>query len=432
MMKTHKLWLLGKDAVEEPGEVTDIDPNKATIIYFSGTGDFVETKPSFALRRSLVDIISSNAGVAPEDYNAYTISSREHGRTQEELVESILKFNKEPTTFMDEGKELYDLIMKKRVPAASPDKKEHKNNIRDIKQFFSSINFIGHSYGAVYLGQVKNALLHDMREKGYSNKDVENCTDCLLGCYIGPSRKLDGCTPMIPSLYAVSSHDPFPDKRGDYKELVKDDPHEFLAHKLFGNALVLYSRKSPALMPTLTIKSLTAQEERDTGSTIQNKIRLSQAELEEMDEEKRRRTIEKRYQPIASERRYRQVDGKWEPRIQWQMKKKERWVTDESGAGGHHSFRYTNITKLRDDLTSMIFQVEPFAHIVCDMIRTQIETSSFCIKTGEVRSGLQILNTIIEKELTTEGKDAAHQRVEDGKKMFKQLYYDAPESMITR
>jgi hypothetical protein len=43
-MERHKFWLLNEDPINEPLEVKDIDINKASIIYFSGVGDFIEAQ----------------------------------------------------------------------------------------------------------------------------------------------------------------------------------------------------------------------------------------------------------------------------------------------------------------------------------------------------------------------------------------------------
>lgn len=422
-MENHKLWLIDNDATKDAVEVQGIDFNKATIIYLSGVGDFMFDWVSYPLRRSLVDIVGS-CDVNHNKYNLYTITGKKL-RDPEDLIDSIEEFNKNPTKNKTEGAELYNLIMEKHVPDSSENSEIQKNNIEAIKKKFSTINFIGHSYGAVFLGQIQNALHSDMRHKGYMEDEIEACASSLLGCYIGPSRKLDDRVIGIPSLYAVSYHDPYPDMRGNYRELVKDDPHEVLAHGMYGKALIVYSRESDYTLPTIALKRITNEEPKPYKERVFRR-RFSIEELKELDEEIRHKAIRDKDKPLFSERRYRSQNGKFSPVPQWKLEVKYRHVDDDDGDGGHHPFRYTNTNKQRNDLEKYVFQVEPMAHIVCQLIEDQLKSSIDCIENNTSRNGLSILSKIIEQELSTEGKQRAIDNIEQAKKNFDEIYTKSP------
>lgn len=423
-MNNHKLWLIDKDPINEAQEVDDIDLNKATIIYFSGVGDFMFDWVSYPLRRSLVDIVGS-CDADPSKYNLYTLTGTKL-RDPEDLLDSIEEFNKNPTKNKTEGVELYNLIMEKHIPTSSEDANIQKDNLENIKKKFSTINFIGHSYGAVFLGQIQNALHDDMRHKGYMIDEIEACAATLLGCYIGPSRKLDDNVIGIPSLYAVSYHDPYPDMRGNYRELVKNDPHEVLAHGMYGKALIIYSRESDYTLPTVALKKITSEAPKAPKERISRR-RVTVEELKEMDEEIRQKAIEEKNTPLFSKRIYRTKNEKFVPVPQWKLEVKYRHVDDDDGNGGHHPFRYTNTNKTRNDLQKYVFQVEPLAHIVCGLIEDQLKSSIDCIENQNSRNALSVLNNIIEKELSVEGKQRAIENIIQAKRNFEEIYTKSPD-----
>ena len=111
---------------------------------------------------------------------------------------------------------------------------------------------------------------------------------------------------------------------------------------------------------------------------------------------------------------------------QWKLEVKYRHVDDDDGDGGHHPFRYTNTNKQRNDLEKYVFQVEPMAHIVCQLIEDQLKSSIDCIENNTSRNGLSILSKIIEQELSTEGKQRAIDNIEQAKKNFDEIYTKSP------